>query len=308
MVDSIAKDKACIFITSTGRTGTQFLGRQLSSMIEDCTSIHEPDILGIPPVEPFRKIRDFGVFRMTIGKLSERNSIRGLNIARHRGKLEDEQIVNSLKRLRSNYINSFKTAVYLEANVQYNALIDLLPLAFPKSKVLYIIRDPRDWICSWMNRKWPIYSMYDSRSWFRNTRLRPCHVKGDPYTEKWKNMPLFEKLCWVWARENSFALESAGKTDRIDVVRYEDLFDERDKYKSFNKMLEFITSFSDGFRAVYKFNPHAVRQKVDSTSGKIFPRWPEWDINYVTLLDRHCRDLMELFNYGGEAEWQKILT
>lgn len=35
-------EKHCVFITSTGRTGTQFLAKSLNQMIEDCYSVHEP--------------------------------------------------------------------------------------------------------------------------------------------------------------------------------------------------------------------------------------------------------------------------
>ncbi len=44
---NVNNKRPCIFITSAGRTGTQFLGYKMSHMIEDCTSIHEPDLLYI---------------------------------------------------------------------------------------------------------------------------------------------------------------------------------------------------------------------------------------------------------------------
>ena len=40
-----AQETPAIFITSMGRTGTQFLGYKMSQMIDDCTSVHEPDVL-----------------------------------------------------------------------------------------------------------------------------------------------------------------------------------------------------------------------------------------------------------------------
>lgn len=298
----------CIFITSLGRTGTNFFGHKMEYMIEDCTSRHEPDTISSEPlVDIYKKIREFGFFKMTVGKFSPRYSIRSLSVARRNGRLTDHEIVAYLQQMRIKKINDLKTGIYLEANHQFSGLTDFLPLAFPNAMVVYIVRDPRSWVCSWMNFSKAFYSSYDIRSWFKNTRLTPFHFKDDPFRKRWKGMTRFEKLCWLWAKENSHAIECAEKSGSIGIFKYEDLFNEGGNYKTFTKLLKFITDFPNGFKAKWDFKPHLLRQKVNSANRKIFPEWTEWSAEHIKVLDEHCRPLMERFNYGNEPEWQKAL-
>jgi hypothetical protein len=266
--------------------------------------VHEPDVLWFDrPNEWYGKIKNFGFFRMTFGKFMARYSLRILNINRRSGKMEDLQIIEYLRHLRLKVLNNLKTAIFAEANAQYRGIIDLLSLAFPDSKTVYIIRDPRFWINSWINMTIPLYSRLDISSWFKSTRLTPFHIKDDPYQVKWKTMTHFEKLCWVWARENSYALECARKTDAAKVFRYEDLFGEQTRDDTFTQMLKFMTRFPSGFVAKWTYKPELLRQKVHSTSERKFPKWTEWSSEKAKLLDRHGRVLMDQFDYGKEPEW-----
>ena len=120
-------------------------------------------------------------------------------------------------------------------------------------------------------------------------------------------MTNFEKLCWAWTRENSYALECASKTETVKVFRYEDLFDKKAGYETFLQMLQFVTSFPDGFRADWTFKPELMKEKVASTSGGKFPEWPEWSDEQVRQIQEHCAVLMKQFNYGNEPEWQERL-
>lgn len=298
----------CIFITSTGRTGTQFFGYNTSRMIENCISLHEPDVLWLDrPYEWYTKIKEFGLFRMTLGKVLPRYSLRVLNIARHSGRLSDAQIVEYLRHLRLRVLAHIQPAVYVEANSVYGSLVDLLPRAFPNSRIVYIIRDPRVWVRSWMNMRIPFYSWRDVRSWFPHGRLAPHHIKGDPYLRTWRHLGQFEKLCWAWARENALALECASRTEAAKVFRFEDLFSGDTAQEHFVQLLRFVTRFPNGFEARWVFKPELLSQKVHSTSDGAFPGWRMWESKYVQQLDRHCRGLMERFGYGQEPEWQEKL-
>jgi hypothetical protein len=147
-------NKPCVFVTSTGRTGTQFFGRYMSRVIEECYSIHEPDVIWIDrPSEWLGKLRAFGAWQMSVGRFSPRYSVRVLNNLRHHSRIDPELGIACLRSARQHYIEKSPNRIYLEANGQYSALLDLLTIAFPNSRVVYLIRDPRDWLRSMMNRR-----------------------------------------------------------------------------------------------------------------------------------------------------------
>lgn len=300
-----ALETPAIFITSMGRTGTQFLGHKMSQMIDDCTSVHEPDVLWLDrPNEWYKKINEHGIIRMTLGRFKTCYSLRALNIARQSGNITDSQIIIYLKQLRIGILENLKSGIYLEANAQVRGLIDLLPSAFPNSRIVYIIRDPRFWVQSRMNMTISFYSRCDVMSWFKNSRLKPYHFEGDSYEKRWRKMSQFEKLCWAWSRETSYSLECIRKTDTVKVIRFEDLFHEKTRDETFTQMLQFITTFPNGFKANWQYKPALLSKKVHSTAKGKFPEWTKWSDDRVKQVYRHCRGLMEQFNYGIEPEWQ----
>lgn len=301
-------NKRYIFIISGGRTGTHFFGYRMSQMIEGCASVHEPDVLGFyHPHTWYKKIEQFGFLRLTLGKFLTRYSARGISVAWQSGKLSDSQVVKHLIDLRKDFVNKTESKIFLEANPQFNGVLDLLPQAFPNSRIVFIIRDPRSWVRSHLNKKIPLYSKRDYISWYRNGRLTPYHLKDDPYRSKWRGMSPFEKLCWAWARDVQNALKCADKSDSIKIFRFEDIFNERKNYEIFFQMLEFVVSFPDGFKAKLTFKPELLFQKIDSTDAGEFPKWIAWNTNTVKKLDRHCGDLMRQFSYGVEPKWQEKL-
>lgn len=303
-----ALTKPCIFITSLGRTGTTFFGTRLMQVIEDCTSREEPDyISGYETLqEMYTKTRDFGLFRVTAGRFFTRYSMRALGVARQKGKVSDAEAVKYIRQARKNVLNNLKTKIYLEANLQLCALTDLLPLAFPNSKVAYIVRDPRSWVSSWMNFGRAIYSSYDVRC-LLNSRLTPHHIAEDPYRERWKSMSRFEKLCWSWGRENSYALKCAENSASASVFRFEDLFCAENNYDEMARLLAFVSEFPDGSRAKWSFDREFLRNKVNTSGRDIFPEWSAWESKQAELLDEHCGELMTQLGYGCEEQWQELL-
>jgi hypothetical protein len=300
--------KPCIFITSLGRTGTTFFGARMTQTIEDCTSADEPDFISGHETlrEMYKKTREFGLFRVTAGRFFTHYSMRTLGVARQRGKLSDSEVIKSLRAARKRTFNNLKTNIYLEANLQLCGLTDLLPLAFPNSRVAFIIRYTRSLVSSWMNLGRAIYSSYDVRCRF-NGRLTPHHFEGDPYKKVWKSMTRFEKLCWAWGRENSYALKCAERTASVKVFRFEDLFCEGNNYNEMVRFLEFVSDFPDGFRAEWSFSPELMRQKVNAAGRNMFPEWTEWNIEQAEFLDEHCGGLMKQLGYGCEWQWQEKL-
>ena len=70
-------EKPCVFISSTGRTGTQLFGKVISQMVDDCSSFHEPDATWVTrPIDWLKKISEedaeylIGVAQQIIDMLS----------------------------------------------------------------------------------------------------------------------------------------------------------------------------------------------------------------------------------------------
>lgn len=301
-------ERPCIFISSSGRTGTQFLGEKMQQMINQCHSIHEADVLwGSRPSEWLPKIHRFGLGRMTIGKYSSKYSLRALSLARITSRLDDSRAVEYIRGIRSAYLGSIGESVFLEANGQYALLVDLLPQAFPDSRTVHIVRDPRAWVRSWMNMENAFYSARDLRSWLIGGRLKPKHFPADPYREQWSGMDRFERLCWFWQKENELALRLANNRPQVRVMRFEDLFDSPERERYFCGLLAFVTEFPSGYRAGWQYKPALMQQKVNSRSEGGGPVWTQWSPERARSLDRLCGPLMSRLNYGLEPEWRSLL-
>lgn len=303
-------NKHCIFISSTGRTGTQFFGKILSYMIKDCSSFHEPDTTWITrPLEWTTKIFKYGLYRMTIGQFSPKYQLYKLSTERIRGNISDEQAIEYIRNLREKFISKAKTSIYIESNHLYYGLLDLLDSAFKGSKFIYIIRDPRTWIKSALNTKaYLLYSLFDRD--FLNMSLRAYNFDDDPYANKWKEMSLFEKACWYYTKVNNISFELLEKVNDYKIYRYEDLFiNKGTRDKEFNNLLKYISSLNNGFKINYTYKPELLDKKVHSTSKKSkLSKWTEWDNENAKILQKHCGKIMKKFNYGNEPEWKEKLV
>lgn len=294
-----------IFFVSLGRTGTLFLGENASRMIRDCVSRHEADVLVPAEARNWRdKLRGQSLLRMTVGKFLPRYSLATLGVARVAGRVGDEAAIAVLRRLRERFFAAQPAAVVLEANAQYADLADLLPRAFPGSNTVFIVRDPRGWVRSWMNRRDGHYSRRDPRSWLPHTRLRPQHTGERSLAGRWGRLSRFEKLAWSWGAHHRFVLPRLAGDARVRVLRYEDLFVVPGKAEHFRAMLEFATTFPDGTTAPFAFEPELLAERSHSSRDGAFPGWRAWDPDLARRLEAHCGPLMRTFGYGAEPEWQ----
>ncbi len=298
----------CIFITSLGRTGTMSLASGLAKMIEDCTAVHDPDVLRYAPLsESMKKIRLNGLFKMTLGRVSRAYSMDLLGIGRIRKRVNDPYITRRIQEIRTNTLRTIGTQTYLESNNQLRGVIDLLPQAFPGSRTVFLIRDPRYWVQSWLNKPIPRYSRQDIRNWLPNARLKPHHFPGDPFRHLWNGMDAFERLCWAWSRENAYALGCVRRSASAMVIRFEDLFAGGGaRSRSLERLLDFVTRFPGASPTRWEMRPELFEKKMHATKDRSFPDWPFWSQKQVGSLVAYCGDLMEAFGYGEELAWKRM--
>ena len=302
-------EKHCVFITSTGRTGTQFLAKSLNQMIEDCYSVHEPANVFFKDMKKWgQDIKRFGLYQMTIGQFLPSKSMCKLSTYRRLGKISDEKAQEYIKGLRKQILEETKESIYVESSNHLHGVVDLLEKVFPNSKIVFIIRDPRTWVRSAISS--PVSLLYKTVDFaFLEMSMRPYHFKDDPYSDKWKKMSKIERYAWYYNKLNTFVLDTMENRKNFRVYRYEDLFLSDRKNDFFIDFLEYCSKFPDGFSKRYQFKPQLLSKKLNSSADKYkIPHWKKWDKKMAQDIQRHCGKLMERFGYGKEPEWLDKLS
>ncbi len=296
--------KHSVFINSTGRTGTQFLAKVMSKMIDDCSSFHEPGTPWISkPDKWLTQIKQFGLYHMTLGQLKASHSMFKLSAERIRGNLNDEQIKKYIIHMREEFIKQIESEIYVESSGHIYGLLDILDDLFENSKFVFIIRDPRNWIRSALNTyEYILYGPLDLK--FANLSIKASDLPKDNYYNYWEQMSLFEKYCWYYNKLNSYVIGKMEGKSNFKIFRYEDLFSEETRDQNFKNMLDFAADFPDGFQRKINYRPELMARKVHSNSeDKKIAHWKGWESSKAEILEKHCSSWMDKYNYGLENEW-----
>jgi len=305
-MNEIKKD--AVFICSTGRTGTQFFGKMLSSKIEDCYSIHEPGALWLSrPYEWGKKRKRFGFFKMSIGQFMPKHSMFKLSADRATGRIGDEKARRYVYYQRKEFVESIDESLYVESNAHLFGVLDLIDEIFTNCNFIYIVRDPRTWLRSALNTKeYVLYSLIDWRVF--KASLRAFDYPDDPYYNRWKQMSKFERFAWYYNKVNSFVFDKMPGRKNFRVFKYEELFKSSTREKNFREMLDFAITFNHDKQYDFRIKEQTLDKKVHSGSKKgQLPHWRDWSNEMAGIVEEHCGQWMEKFGYGQEEEWQRKL-
>jgi hypothetical protein len=174
------------------------------------------------------------VFLKALGKW---NLIQ-LSDSRFLGTLNHAQAVHQLYAQRADFISKLPGSTYIEANLGYYGLLDVIPHAFKHHRTIYIIRDGRDWIRSMLN--WGEgYGKQGIRKHFSHKWPAANEIPNDQYAEKWNRFGNFEKFCWAWARLNEYALKTAATNSQTCIFHFEKIFYGEGRY-------EYLSEFISG--------------------------------------------------------------
>ncbi|MBQ09460.1 MAG: hypothetical protein CMD96_06695 [Gammaproteobacteria bacterium] len=307
--------KHSIFITAIGRSALGSFSRILPQMIKDCHGVHEPDVLwfyritGLVKDDPLllRKIRDFGFFNMTIGKLLPLRNLRGLSLALQMGKIDTTTAAYHLYKIRWHYVLRLKESIYAECNSQLAGLLDIIPLVFPNSKTVCIIRDGRSWVRSFLNRVPTLMGKKDLMTYVPYSRPRADLFPEDPFFRQWKNFSQFQRVCWLWRYRASSVLKSSSLNSNVKFIKYEDLLEGTQQYETMEEMLKYLSSFPDGFQADYKFcKENIFGKKIGQSQFSIIPHWKEWTPERVKQFQDICGEMQNRLDYGREHQWLEM--
>ena len=297
-----------LFIISSGRTGTDFLGKNIGYLSNSIYSIHQPDVINFTKSrrkELFFKLTNLGFINIIVLKFLGIKGTRNLSLKRVKNYFEKEKslkkLIDERKKLNLNPVN-----LYIEANWQLFGIIQDL-LSLKSSKVILIFRDPRNWVTSWMNKG----GWYDNKDLLSKInvlgfkRITPQNV--GIYNPEWKNYTRFQKLCWVWNYMNSNFYNTLRENNKnVRHFFFEDIFMKKDK-TTIRNFLQF--ALDDYFKEEYVNKMLGMLQnKVNENTQEEFPKWPDWDKKYCRDLHYFCGDLMQKLGYGNEPEWLEKLT
>lgn len=295
--------KKRIFISSTGRTATQFFAKYMRVMIADSSSLHEP---GTPwfskPKQLFRQVKEYGIYHLSIGQGKNTHSMYKLSRDYVAGDITKEKAKANILSINSKVDVLCKEDIIVYSSGHIYGLLGLLDEVYEDSRFVFVVRDPREWIGSALNKI--EYSLYGPiEFFFRKISLQPSCIKDDPYRNEWKKFSKFEKYCWFYNKLNEIAFEDMGDKENFQVFRYEDIFLSLQKKERFKSMLDFATDFKSG-KVKCKYLLDLIDKKVDSKQSNS-SAWESWTPEQVKIMMKHCGDIMKEFGYGEEAAWKE---
>lgn len=287
-------DKPVIIIASAGRTGTRFFYKYFEKVFSDCVSYHAPDtFLSRDFSEIMHKVKNFGLLNVTIKKARGHWGIKSLSDKRVSNLIDIENTVFNLRKQRENFILNHEEELYVESNHAFYGLIDILPHVFQKHKLVYIIRDGREWVRS--NINWG--RMYNKKGILEKIYpdwISPMHMIDDPYKDKWKSMSTFEKICWSWVKINKYAINSLDRNPMARLFKYEDLF--QDDGRNIIELTNWVSEFPDK-KFKHEVREYDFKKKINKNRSYSFPSWQDWSINQKNIFMEICGEFMLEMNY-----------
>lgn len=301
-------EKPTVIVTSLGRTGTKFFYTLLGEVIPASTSLHEPDLFNFNVVTNRRAAEQIRFMLRQVHEAGVNNMIRkvfggwcliDLSDARMREELSYEEAVKQLLSQREEFVPNRNGSVYVEANIGYYGLIDVLEEVYAHHRVAYIVRDGREWVRSHMN--WgEMYGKSKVRSLLAHTWPAAYEIKGDPYAAEWDSMSRFERLCWAWTRLNEYALEKIEENPNARVFHFECVFKSEDRYQYLQDMIRFLTATLPGVEPIASDSLAGWLDMQIHKSRTRFPSWREWTVEQKQSFETLCGPLMEELKYPLE--------
>ncbi|MCF8023722.1 MAG: hypothetical protein K9L17_13680 [Clostridiales bacterium] len=228
------------FIVSTGLTGTHFFGNALNTF-SAITSYQEPS--------------------PDMGKEGSRY-IRWKNNTFRNGRLRNyfpfyHYYYLKFKWTRKRLMPSSDSKIYVEANCCLTRIIEIVKTAFPEAKIIQVVRDPRTYIRSAIDRGWFLdNALLDD--------LNPYYT-GEMERSEWFQMTPFERASWSWRRQNEMILSHEPEL----ILKFKDIF--KNDHTGFKCLLRFIKPKLDLPDFLELFS-----SKNRPTKFHILPPFPDW--------------------------------
>lgn len=280
-----------VFIASGGRTGTMFLGDLLSAAIPDSWSEHEADVWDGFSATSLRRVRDFGLWQVVVGRALGRTGVRALGTYFHAGERDFASCAARLREERQAYHRRVTQSLLIESFGSWWPFAGRIGEIFPGAKTVGVIRDPRHWIASKVQHR----ANHAERHWvyrFPPGPLTPARVGEGKWAARWDSMGRIGQLAWEWAAINQRLADGEAMDPAMRLFRFEDLFGPGTP--AMPALLEFVTDFGD-----HRYPASAIPDTRErrNQSGNAGAEWEAWSEEEKALVDELCGPLMDRFGY-----------
>jgi len=200
------------------------------------------------------------------------------------------------KRLRETRPADTVDSEYAESHQSFSFAVDAVRAAFPDCRFVWVARDGRDVVSSWMRRGGAYCTRGDkTQSPWTETRVRPSWL-GEMSTQEWQALPEFEKVCWYWAATNR---RIEGSLARVAADRWCLLHIER--------LHDGVRQLTNRFGLRFPTPPQA--RNLNQSTNKSEWRWEDWDTKQRCIFSRHCKEMMDRLYAGWRSQdgrWRRI--
>lgn len=262
-------DKVILFL-GTHRTGTTLLADFFSHSYPKVYSVHQPKYSRLINV----------LSTMTIEKRLPESIVK---------KVTQYTRIEPVRRIPQKY--------YIETNGFNYLSARYITEAFPGSRIIHVVRDPRYFVQSYLNF---IYGRW--QSWVANKCVPFWNVSASRTKQlpdaTWDSYDEFQRYCWYWRYKNTLISNLYGNRPDYMLIRFEDLLGKKDR-NELMKLLDFVElPYSEGLELFF-------HKKLNESSDKSphLLKWQQWPEQKCRQLHEICGDLMKTYGYGLEQEW-----
>lgn len=248
-----------IIILSTGRTGTKFFSFFFKDHVSGVTSYH---------TTKYTRLLNIVSNLYSLHKINEKTA---------------EFI---WKILKYKFIVSHKEQ-YIECNPYYYGLTGIISKYFPETKYLCIVRSPKSYITSCINKeREKIKSKIANHLIFYWQPVSyPDHLRGlkDDFYQR---VGFYAK---TWAHKNKILDDLCGGNKNALMLKFEDIFNSDSGVAELKKIIEWLNLEIES-----KLEESILSDKVNKTQGS---KAVIWDSKCSEIVNKYCKNLMLKFNY-----------
>jgi len=290
-------DKTLVFIASGGRTGTMFLGNRLQEVIEDCFSVHEPDILSSSPRRLLdgqlaRPLRDFGFRQVVFDRLLGRSGLRVHGTRLITGAASPADCIARVRAERMPYHAGIPQGMIVESYGPWWMFAEIIDQIWPGAALVGIVRDPRTWIRSWQSHQ-PRYRNGTATEWLPPGLIDPSRTGDAVWAARWNEIGQVGRLAWEWALIAEHLLRAAAANERVRLYRFEDLF--APDGERMRDLVHFVANSGKAPRHVADLDGFTAGRVNRSRAGGKLP--DDWSCKEESLLQEICGPVLMNFGY-----------
>lgn len=258
---ALSSEEQTVFLLSTGRTGTTFMGTVLNRA-PGLVARHEPQ------PDCFDLGVKFGEGRAPVGFV--------------------RRILRANRWWVPNLLKENNARIYFESNQYLFSLVPVLQDIFPGSKFIRVVRDGRDVVRSFFAR-----DLYASSS--KYDYPRPDRIEEEPWGDEWEEMTRFERIAWYWQFKDRYIQNSLTDlpSDSALNLKFEDIYDESRNYPGMRSLLGYL-----GIEDV-NWKPWMDRSVRSTTQHELLP-WPEWGKKRRERFNRIAGEHLENCGYSWD--------